>query len=433
MRGVRAFRYRRGPMGLFAGPIVLAHPLTQRYELGVSPLVLGVVAFGLLFGVAQLVWQRRSTEDPAAPEASEALPEHGHPAVPLLIITRVNAVPLLIVTRVIGVALLVLAIAAGLLGRNVEQSNIAPALIVGAGWSLLVLASLLLGRVWIWIDPFDSLARIAAPLGAGDGATDDDQAVWPALGGAVLLVAYLTVWPGNLAPRTVGAALLLYVVVTLAGCLALGRRTWLGRAEIFGLFFGWLAAARRVATWAVRPGAAAVLSVLAGGFAYGLLRDSHLMADFMYGPDATRNGVIALAVAVIAVAGATRAASRRHPAAARAVTLALTIAAGGLALALAIGRNRFTHSLQLLPILATDPFGRIVDLLAIRGWRMNPEPFGVTGLRVVQVAVLGMTHVAAAVAAARRGARDGVKLASPPAMLLTAGLLAVGVVAIAAA
>ena len=408
------FRYRRGPMGLSAGPIVLAHPLTQRYELGVSPLVLGVVAFGLLFGVAQLVWQRRPSEVPAAPAPRE---ERDRPRA------------LLIVTRVIGVGLLVLAISAGLLGRNDEQFNIAPALIVGAGWPSLVLASLLLGRVWPWIDPFDSLARVMAPLGAGDGGGGDDVAVWPAVGGAVALVAYLTVWPGNLWPRTVGSALLLYVVVTLAGCLALGRRTWLDRAEVFGLLFGWLAAARHVASWAVPAGAAAVLSVLAGGFAYGLLRDSHLMANFAYGPDATRNGVIALTITVVAVAVVARAAVARHPAAGRAVTLALTIAAGGLALALALGRNRFTTSLQMLPILATDPFGAIVD----RGLRLNPEPFGVTGLRVVQVAVLGLTHVAAAVAAARRGARDGVALASPPALLLTAMLLAVGVAAIAAA
>ena len=422
-------------MAVFGGPAVLAHLLTQHYELGVSPLLLGVVAFGLVFGAGQMLWLRRPAAPAAPPPSALPDPADAPPPCPPPSAPPGPAAPphaLRIVTRIAGVALLALAISAGLLGREEQVFNIAPALAVGGGWPLLVLASLLIGGVWTWIDPFDSLARVLAPLGAGDGTGAEDQSVWPAVGTAALLVAYLTVYPDNLAPPTVGAALLAYVLVTLAGCLALGRRAWLARAEILGLFFGWLSAARQAATWGVRAGAAAVLSVLAGGFAYGLLRDSRLLANYLYGPPATRNGAIALTVCVVLVAAATGLSIRQHPAADRAVTLALTIAAGGLALALAMSRNRFTTSLQLVPMLATDPFGTAPDLLEIRVAALALEPVGATGLRVAQMLVLGVTHTLAGMAAVRRAARDGVGGALPPGLMLTSGVAAAAVAAIAA-
>src|SRR5688572_16955322 len=112
-------------MGLFAGLTVLAHPLTEHYELGVSPLALGVAAFGLVFGVGQMLWLRRSTEPAAPPPPDQAGPASAprDPAEPPLV--------LLVGARIIGVALLALVIAAGLLGREDQLFNIAPALAVG--------------------------------------------------------------------------------------------------------------------------------------------------------------------------------------------------------------------------------------------------------------------------------------------------------------
>src|SRR5687768_7608993 len=140
----------------------LAHPLTEPYNLPVSPLVAAWAATVLVLVVA-FAWPRAragSSEASERPFTSWAGP----------------LAPAQWACRLLAVALLALTIIAGRLGENDELENLAPALIVGAGWPLLVLASVSLGPVWRWVDPWDAVAR-ALTRGQADEAPNY---VWPA-------------------------------------------------------------------------------------------------------------------------------------------------------------------------------------------------------------------------------------------------------------
>jgi len=71
-----------------------------------------------------------------------------------------------------------------------------------------------------------------------------------------------------------------------------------------------------------------------------------------------------------------------------AVTRAAVPATAGVILAVAPDRNRLLTSVQLLPGLLGDPLGRGWDLLGRGGAGLDPEPFGITGLLVLQLGVL---------------------------------------------
>ena len=400
---------------------VLAHPLTQTWELPVSPLFLSAVALCVLAGAARL--SIRGSQGP--PPADNAPTQEQTPTAWFW------------AGRAIGLGLLVLAITAGLFGDPRELTNIAPVLVLGAGWPLLVLASAALGPAWQWLDPFDSLARLVAPLGAGDGPDTQPNLAW-AIPAAVVWVAYLTMWPGHLQPRSIGIAVLGYTIVTLAGCLALGRRTWLSQAEVFGVFFGCVAAVRRRGYRAELPaGAHLLLATLAAGFVYGLLRDSQLLASIGYGPRSTLYSALALggimAVSLALAYGLQRTEERRGGRGV--VAVALVPATVFLALSLALARNRFTTSLQLLTVLVTDPFGRDPQALVTSMAGLRPRPLGVAALLGVQIGLLVVGHVLGVLLAGRRAAAtapERPRRALGPSVTLLAVLVCVAVAAVAA-
>src|SRR3990170_4570617 len=123
-------RRYHGPVPAFPEPSLagtLAHPLTQPFEVPVSPLVAAAAGAVLVFVVA-LVWpsaRRDGRERPDALTASWAGPLSASQ----------------IAIRVVAVALPALAIAAGRLGEDDELENLAPALVVGVAWPLVILAS----------------------------------------------------------------------------------------------------------------------------------------------------------------------------------------------------------------------------------------------------------------------------------------------------
>ena len=400
--------------------IVLAHPLTQSWELPVSPMFVVAVAVCLLAGATALALRPAFAARAATP--SPSTPTEG---------------PLFWLGRALGLALLVFAVVVGRFGHPAELSNMAPALIVGAGWPVLVLAAALVGDVWRRLNPFDTIGRALAPLGAGEGTDDALNLAW-AVPAAGLWVAYLTMWPNHLAPRTVAGALIVYTVATAAGVLAFGRRTWLSSGEVFTVFFGLIATVRRYGTAATMPaGAHLVLGVLCGGFVYGLLRDSQLLLGIGYGPRATVYSALALAATVALTVGAAHLAQRRaqRHGAQSAVAVALVVAAGALAITLALARNRLTTSLQLLPVLASDPMGRGHNLFGTTDWVLQGRPLGIAGLLLVQLCILTLGCALAGVLAARivrRLAVDRPRLAVSPAVQLLALVLAVAAAGVSA-
>lgn len=411
-------------------PVLLAHPLTEATGLPVSPLVAASLAVSLLIAVA-LLWPDRR---PAG------IPDHDvAPADPGDRVEswwgRLSRPQ--VVTRAVGVALLVLAVAAGRAGSERELDNIASALVIGAGWPLLVLGSALVGPVWRWLDPWDGVGRlferdpVGKPVGTGgpDGGTRD---VRTAALVALPWVWYLSAYPRTLSPRAVGAALAVYTIAMVAGSLALGRTAWLPRAELFGLLFGWVARLPRglLGTWRPPRGAELVLGVLAGGLLFGAVRQSPLWGRLNVVPAAQAYAIVGVVAA--AAGGAALlwflARSAGRAGALGSVSVAAVPAVASLILALGMGRNRLFTSVQLLPRLASDPLGQGWDLFGTADWGIVADPLGQTGLVAARVAVLMAGHLAGAILLARRAA----PAARAPGTIALAATLAGGVAAVTA-
>ncbi|GAB3242447.1 hypothetical protein [Nocardioides dilutus] len=296
------------------------------------------------------------------------------------------------VTRVIAVAVLALVVTAGRLGADDELENLAPALAVGAGWPLLVLGSLLCGTLWRWLDPWDTIARLVDR----DEVSTPSPHVWPAVAVAVPWMWYLSAYSRPLDPRSVGAAVAIYSVVTISGSLALGRARWLGSAEPLGLLLGWigLVPRRRLGHWQPPRGAGALLGLLIAGLLFGALRRTAWFSDGLPA-DSWRVSAAGVLVACAIGAGlgmvAVRAGSTSSQRAA--AVHALVPAVAGVVLAVALARNRLFTSIQLLPGLVGDPLGRGWDLLGEPTARLDPAPLGAGGLIAVQLCVVALPHL----------------------------------------
>jgi hypothetical protein len=306
------------------------------------------------------------------------------------------------VTRSLAVTLLAVAIAAGRFGENDELENLAPALIVGAGWPLLVFASVSLGPLWRLTDPWDGVARA---LTRGQRSEDPGH-VWPAVLLALPWVWYLSAYSDPLEPRSVGAILALYTVLTVAGCLALGRLRWLASAEPLGITLSWMALLPqgRLADWNPPRGAEALLGILAGGVLFGAVRRSDLWGNLDIVHGATIDVTLGLVAACTLVAGLLMwsAEGAELLGARSGVARAAVPVVVAIILAVAMDRNRLFTSLQLLPQLLGDPFGRGWDLFGRAGAGLDPDPLGTRGLLVTQLATLLAGQLAGAVVLARR-------------------------------
>lgn len=401
---------------------VLAHPLLEPSGLPIPPLVLAAIGVLVVLGAALAP----RSAPAAAPDV--AAPRLGWPGV---------------LGRLFGVAVLLAAIAAGRLGRNEVTDNLAPALIVGVGWPVMVALSALIGRVWDRVDPWDTLAQVAAPLSGDrdDEPGDVERDVWWALPATTALVWYLGAYRQALLPQSVATALGVYTIITVAGCLAVGRRRWLERAEAVGLLLRWigLIRRRRLVGWAAPEGADVVVGVVAGGLLFGMLRSSRLLNPLIFGlpqVPAEAVGVAVLAAVGAAVVWFAERACRRVGAAGTAAAAAIPVIAG-LAIAGAMVRGQLLLALQLLPAVASDPLGRGWDLFGTADLQIVPNPLGDALHAGVQVAVLVLGGAAAGVIARQRAvlqtatAQAARQAASVTAWLVSL-LVAGGILAVAA-
>ncbi|MDQ3629598.1 MAG: hypothetical protein M3419_12465 [Actinomycetota bacterium] len=398
---------------LVPGAELLADPVLEHAGLGVSPLLVAVATslLVLVVGFALPVSRLRPTGRVlAAPDAALAS-WYGS-------LSRFQ-----VGTRVLAVAVLLVAIAAARLGVDDQLENLAPALVVGAAWPVLVLLSVVIGPVWRWLDPWDGLARLVT----GDEPGEAPEQVWLAVLLALPLVWYLSAAPDPLEPRPLGLALSLYTVVTVAGCVAFGRARWLAHAEPVGIVLSWMSLLPRgrLPGWSPPRGAEALLGVLVGGVAFGALRRSEQWTSVNAATGAWEYATVALLGACAVAAGFLVLA---HVMAVRVggqagVARAVVPAAAAVVVAAAMGRNRLTSSVQLLPGLLGDPFGAGWDLLGPAADGLNPEPLGSSGLLAAQIAVLVVGHLVGAVVVARCLERR----ARIPAVVVVAVLLGVSI------
>ncbi len=397
--------------GGFLGDLPLFHPVTQPHLLPVSPLTAAVLASTSIALVA-MIWPRargRLADRPSGMSYSWD--------------GRLS--PLQWLTRLVAIAVLLVTIGAGRLGADDQLDNLAPALVVGLAWPLFVLASVLIGPVWRWIDPWDGLARPFTGRAAGEARA----AVWPAAAAALIWVWYLSAYANPLSPRSVGTLLALYTLATVAGCLAVGRARWLAAAEPFGNLLSWMALLprRRLGAWEPPRGAVALLGIVAGGVLFGAVRRSRLWGDLNTRQDAelvAAFGLVAFSVATAALLALASALTRHGRAA---VAHAAVPAVAAVIVAVAMERNRLSTSLQLLPGLLGDPFGQGWDLLGRADSTLDPDPLGTRGVIWAQLAVVTAGHIVAAVVLARRVPRRSRR----PAAIAFATLLGTCVVALA--
>jgi hypothetical protein len=164
-----------------------------------------------------------------------------------------------------------------------------------------------------------------------------------------------------------------------------------------------------------------------GGLLFGALRRTELWSPVAVLPLATlyATGGLLVACAVGGVA-AWLAARFGTPEQAAVVARALVPVAAGVALAVSVARNRLSTSLQLLPGLVGDPFGRGWDLLGTPTDGLDAAPLGAVGLVVLQLAVVTLACLLGAVTAPRSLVGDE----RLPVIVLLASSVAAGVVAL---
>ena len=392
----------------------VAHPVAGHPHLDVPVAPVAAAAFLVVLVVGLLVPRRAPRPARAEPVTAAWEGELG---------------PVLWVVRGLSVGLLLLAIVAGRVGVDDQLRNVAPALLIGAGWPLVFLGGLLLPGFWRWVDPWDSLGRAITP-GDRSGPGDD---VRPALVPAFGILWYLGVFSSPLDPRALGTAAAAYTVITVAGCIARGRQRWLSTAEPVGIVLTRMAEAHpgRGPRDQEQVGLLVLLGGLAGGTLFAAFRRTEEWTELV-GPERMQlTGTIGLLAACAAGAGLAHLQAwgfrvMGAPAATSLVVVAMAPAVAGVVVAVAMARNRLTTSLQLLPGLAGDPFGEGWDLLGDPVAGLDPAPLGAWGLLAAQLSVLVLATAWGAASMALRSDRQ-VRL---PAVLLLGQLAAVGAAAV---
>ncbi len=406
--------------------MLLAHPPEELTGLGLLPVGLSLLGGLAVVGLGGLLRGGRAdtVQEPAVAVTDRT--EQRRPA--LLRLWRSEG-PLeswagglsraQVATRVFAVLGLFFAIAAARVGRDFQLNyippagyvgNIAPPLVIGAAWPLLLLGSAILGPIWRWLDPWDGVARVVesedSQTAGANGGARGAEAVWPAILPAFAWAWYLNAYSGTLDPRPLGAALAAYSLFMVAACVAFGRTTWLSRTEVFGLLFSWTArlSRGRLVSWVPPAGAEVLIGVLAGGYIFGRLRYTTWWVR-LAGVELINLKAALAALVFAAVGGGLLWFLGRRSAragAAGAVAVAGIPALVSIALAVALASNRLFTSIQLLPILAGDPFGLGWNPFGTSDWIVTPEPFGHVGLKVIQMIVLLIGHVVGAIVLSRR-------------------------------
>ena len=152
--------------------------------------------------------------------------------------------------RLFAVFMLVLIVVAGLIGDTDPFKNIAPTAVWVVWWVGLAYVSGLLGDLWALINPwrsvFESIEWLFAKLMANRSLGlnrnyPEKLGNWP----AALLFAWFIwaelIWMSSDTPASISQMVITYSVITWAGMLVFGCRTWLRNGEVFTVIFGLLA------------------------------------------------------------------------------------------------------------------------------------------------------------------------------------------------
>jgi hypothetical protein len=144
-----------------------------------------------------------------------------HVAVPGESILR----PLLAVVGVVG---LFGVFVVGLLGPQRGTTNAAVLLVWVGWWAGFTMSAYLVGSVWPAINPWQTVAELAPSF---DRPYPERFGAWPSVAGLLGLIWIEVVSPVADEPRVLAAVVAGYTVVTLAGALVYGSKTWFGMVD----------------------------------------------------------------------------------------------------------------------------------------------------------------------------------------------------------
>jgi len=340
--------------------------------------------------------------------------------------------------NLLGLALVALVVAAGVVGPDSAASNVAP-VAVYVSWLLVPLLSLVLGDVVRALNPFVPLVR--AVEGERSRLTGEGAPIWipAALLASVswFFLAYHR--PGS--PRALVVFLAVYAVVVLALGLRYGSR-WVRAGEGLAALSAAVSTVAPIRRSPAPPGTAAVVIVWIGSVAFDGLTSTPFWDDVIAGSigwERTVRSTLGLAwmIALVGIAylGALWAARSRIDPARTPAELDLRLALGaaivpvGLAWFIGHDLSLILFEGQNLIALLSDPIGRGWDLL---GTVTDSLDYGLAQeawVSWVQIAALGLGHVAAVVLT-HRTARAA--LSARGAMTVTWAVAALCAVSVAA-
>ncbi len=248
-------------VALLAPATALAHNLSAVYESRL-PLAVYLVGAAITVGLSFIfVLVRDVRADRPAPLTDGHLP----PA------------PLRGLLRVLGLVGWIWIVAQGIVGGS-GDADVSSLFLWVYGWVGIAIASIFLGPVWHFIDPFSALHDAGAWILRRLGVSPWEAAAYPAAVGrwpaAVFFV--VVVWLElvlEAGPSTLFIFLVGYTALTLALMAQFGRDAWRSHGEVFSVWFGLLG---RLAPYALLD---EVGRVQRRGFANGLLEPGFTMAD----------------------------------------------------------------------------------------------------------------------------------------------------------
>ena len=211
--------------------IVLAHAFGKRYDLPI-PLLLFVVGGAAVVVLSFVLVLRRASPGAAAAEDEE-------------VAERLPADDPSVALGLLSVVVLLALVAVGLAGSRVVSENLLPTVFWLLVWIGVPVSCGLVGDWTRAVNPFGALVRLADRPGVRRTVlARQEPMAWPSgLGWWVAVGLFVLLVCGELIvnlfatrPDVIGAGLLVYALVTLAGGLVFGR-AWLLRAEVFSVLF----------------------------------------------------------------------------------------------------------------------------------------------------------------------------------------------------
>ncbi len=162
----------------------------------------------------------------------------------------IGALPRLSATASSALSFLFLAglVIAGLTGSRDPLANPLPLTVWTLWWVGLVLAQALFGDLWRMLNPWLAPYRLLRRLDGRSAKADHPPLAypawlgyWPAVAGFFAFAWFELVDPAPDDPARLAMAAGGYFAITLVGMLLFGERAWLGKAECFSVFLGFIA------------------------------------------------------------------------------------------------------------------------------------------------------------------------------------------------